>query len=108
MTKTRQRVIKCSLIAILIIFAPGCSNQPKRRAIARPVEVAKVRVSVDGKVYINESIVAFDELKRELDRLKQIHGGVWFISDSPYGEAGRQNQIVKKAIIDAELPIRVR
>jgi hypothetical protein len=108
MTKTLQSVLRRSVLAILIIFTTGCSNQPKRRSIPRPTEVAKVRVGVGGRVYVNEGAVTLDELKGKLDKLKQIHGGVWFINESSDRESGRQAQVVKKAIIEAELPMRVR
>jgi hypothetical protein len=100
---------KCLIIAVLIFFTASCSDQPKRRTIPKPTEVAKVRVeSVDGRVYVNESVVTLDELKEELGRLKQIHRAVWFIDESSFGASRMQGQTVRKAIIAAQLPIRVR
>lgn len=99
---------KCSIIAVLIFAATGCSKQSKPRAVAMPTEVVKVRVSVDGKLYFNDRVVTPDELNREFQRLKQIQGGVWFFDESSSGPSRQQGQIVKKAIIEAKLPIRVR
>lgn len=73
-----------------------------------PTEVAKVRVSVDGKLYFNDRVVTLDELNREFQRLKQVQGGVWFFDESSFGASRQQGQTVKKAIIQAELPMRVR
>lgn len=73
-----------------------------------PTEVAKVRVSVDGRLYFNDRVVTLDELNREFQRLKQVQGGVWFFDESSAGAFRQQGQIVKKAIIEAKLPIRVR
>jgi hypothetical protein len=73
-----------------------------------PTEVAKVRVSVDGKLYLNDRVVTLDELNGELQRLTQVHGGVWFFDESSFGASRQQGQTVKKAIIEAKLPMRVR
>jgi hypothetical protein len=73
-----------------------------------PTEVAKVRVSVDGKLYLNDRDVTLDELKVEFQRLTQVHGGVWFLDESSSGVSRQQGQTVKKAIIEAKLPMRVR
>jgi hypothetical protein len=73
-----------------------------------PTEVAKVKVTGDGKLYLNDRLVALDELNREFLRLSQVKGGVWFFDESLPGPSSQQGQIVKKAIIEAKLPMRVR
>lgn len=73
-----------------------------------PTEITKVRVSFDGRAYVNESVVTLDELKGELGRLKQINGAVLFSDESSLGASRSQGQTVKKAIIEAELPMQVR
>lgn len=96
-------------IALLIFAAtPGCSNQPKRHNVTAPTEVAKVRVSVDGKVYFNERIVTLDELGTEFQRLKQIGGAVWLLDDSRAGEPRKLGRAVREAVIRAELPMKVQ
>lgn len=97
---------KCSIIVVLIFAATSCSRQTKPRTVAMPTEVAKVRVSVDGKVYFNERVVTLDELNREFQRLNQVHGGVWFFDESSFGASRQQGQTVKKAIIEARLPMK--
>lgn len=100
---------KCSLIAVLIFAsAPGCSRQTKRRAVTAPTEVAKVRVSADGKLYLNERLVTLDELRLEFQRLKGIHGGVWFVDESSAGASRQLGQRVSAAIVEAELPMKVK
>jgi biopolymer transport protein ExbD len=100
---------KGSIIAVLILASmPGCSRQTKPRTFTAPTEVAKVRVSADGKVYLNERTVTFDELRVEFQRLERIHGGVWFFDESSAGASRQQGQTVKKAIIEAQLPMRLR
>jgi hypothetical protein len=92
----------------MLASAPGCSRQTRPRTVIAPTEVAKVRVSADGKVYLNERLVTIDELRGEFQRLKRIHGGVWFIDETSGGAQRQQGQMVKKAIIEAELPMKVR
>ena len=100
---------KCSIIAVLILASvPGCSRQTKPRTVTAPTEVAKVRVSADGKVYFNERTVTLDELRVEFQRLERIHGGVWFFDESSIGASRQHGQAVKKAIIEAKLPMKLR
>jgi biopolymer transport protein ExbD len=74
---------KYSIVAVLIFAsAPGCSRGAKPRAVTAPTEVAKVRVSADGKVYLNEREIALDELRGEFQRLRRSNGGVWFVDES--------------------------
>ena len=72
-----------------------------------PTEVARVRVSMDGKIYLNDRVVTLDDLNVEFQRLAKVHGGVWFFDESFPGPSRQQGQTVKKAIINAKLPIRV-
>jgi hypothetical protein len=50
-------------------------------------------------------VVTIDELKKELTRLKQTGGAVWF---SDEGSLEQHSDPVKKAILAAELPVRIR
>ena len=104
------RWVKYSMIAVLIfvVSAPGCSKQSKSRVIMAPTEVAKVRISADGKVYLNERVVTLDELQGELQRLKRVQGGVWLVDESSDGPARKQGQKVSAAIVAAELPMRMK
>jgi|GEM_PF-4365319 len=97
-------------ITALLIFAsvPGCSRQNKPRTITAPTEVARVRVSADGSVYLNERVVTLKELRGELQRLKQVHGGVQFVDESSAADARQQAQRVSAAIVEFELPMQVK
>ncbi len=100
---------KYLIIAVLLFAsAPSCSRETKPRTVTAPTEVAKVRVSSDGKVYFNERVVTLDELRAEFQRLKQVHGGVWLFDESSSGASRQLGQAVRKSVIEAELPIRFR
>jgi hypothetical protein len=99
--------IRCLIFLLLIIFATGCSSQPKRRMIPRPTEIANLRVSFEGDIYVNQKVVTLDELNGELGRLKQINGAVRFFDQSAFGPSRSQGQTVRKAISEAGLLIRV-
>ena len=88
----------------------ACSKRPASQAhhVSAPAEVAKVRVSADARIYLNEHPVTLSELKEEFERLKQVNGGVQFLDESTAGESRQQAQLVRQAIIKAELPMLVR
>jgi hypothetical protein len=104
----RQRTMRftCSIIAALILASVlSCSKQSTRRTVPAPSEVASVRVSTDGKIYFNERLVGLDGLRGEFQRLRRINGAVQLVDET--SEAShQQGQAVRKAIIEAELPIR--
>jgi hypothetical protein len=101
--------VKYSIIAVLIFAsAPSCSKHTKPHAVTAPTEVANVRVSADGKVFFNQRVVTLDELRGEFQRLKQIHGGVWLSDESSSGASRQLRLVVKKAIVEAGLPMRFR
>lgn len=97
-----------SVIIFLILFTANCSKQSSRRTIPMPTQVARVIVKVDGKVYLNGKLIPFEQLKGEFRRLKDLNGAVWFLDESSVGASREQGARVRKAIIEAELPMRVR
>ncbi len=92
--------------ALLLASVPSCSRQSNRHSVPAPSEVANVRVSMDGKIYFNKRFVSLDGLRGEFQRLKRINGAVQFV-DETSETSHQQGQAVRKAIIEAELPIRV-
>jgi hypothetical protein len=100
---------KFSIIAILILaLALSCSKQSTQRTVTAPTQVAKVRVSAGGEIYFNERTVTLDQLRTEFQSLQRVRGGVWYLDESSGGAFRQQGQTVKKEIIEARLPIRVR
>lgn len=94
------------LAALILASVPGCARQSNGHSVPAPSEVANVQVSTDGRIYFNERFVSLDGLREELQRLKRINGAVHFVDET--SEASQQQgQAVRKAIIEAELPIRV-
>lgn len=93
------------VVVLVLVISVSCAKKPTRRIIPMPAETATVLVTKDGKIFYNERAVTADQLKTELIGLKGKHGAVWLIDESPLGQYGEP---VKKAIIAAELPIRVR
>jgi biopolymer transport protein ExbD len=94
------------LLSIFILtFSFSCAKKPARRVVAPPTETARVMVKKDGKVLFNDRPVKIDELKQELTRLRQIRGAVWFVDE---GSQSQDSGPVKKAIIAAGVPVRIR
>ena len=97
------------IVAVLILASVlACSRQIKPRTMTMPTEVAKVRVSRDGKTYFNERVVSLDELRREFQRLGKSRGAVSFVDESSGEDSWQLGQAVKKAIVEAQLPIKLR
>jgi len=94
------------LLASMLLYVANCSRQPKR--VPAPTEIAKVKVAADARVYFNERAVSMDDLNREFARLKEIHGAVWFFDESSSEISREQARLVKKSMINAGLPIRLR
>jgi hypothetical protein len=108
MQRKRNRA-RWVLIGVLIVaLMPGCSRRATRHNFSAPTEVAKVRVTADAKVYLNDRIITLVELKKEFQRLKQVNGGIWLVDESTAGESRQQAQAVRQAIIRTELPMMVR
>ena len=95
---------RCLILLVLIISASCAPKQRTRRLVPPPSETARVVVKQDGKVFFNERAVTIDELKTELEQLKQRKGAVWLVDES----SSQHSEPVKKAIIAAGLPIRIR
>lgn len=92
---------------LIVALMPGCSRRPSRHNFSAPTEVAKVKVGADARVYLNDRVITFVELKKELQRLKQINGGIWLVDESTAGESRQQALAVRRAIIRTELPMMV-
>lgn len=94
--------VRC-LPIVALALSVSCATKPTRRLVPRPSETARVVIKKDGKVFFNERTVTIDELKKELEKLKQRHGAVWFLDES----SSQHSEPVKKAIIAAQLPIKI-
>lgn len=101
-------IAACLLLVALLFCNAGCSQRPMHGNLTMPTETAKVRVSSEGKIYFNDRIITYGELSDEFKKLKKKNGGVWFLDESFVGSSRQQGQMVRKAIIDAGLPMRIR
>lgn len=99
----------------LVVIGVGCdrgaeqrAEQAERRPAAQEAtEIAKVKVTRAGMIYLNGKLVALEELKREFARLKQASGAVWYYRENPQGEPPPQAMAVVEAIVEAQLPVRL-
>jgi hypothetical protein len=99
----------------LLVLGIGCDQRPRQRpepAQGRPTgqeatEVAKVKVTQAGMIYLNGKTVTMAELKQEFTRLKQAHGVVWYYRENPQGEPPPQAMTVIEAIVEAKLPVKL-
>lgn len=106
-----MRLISLILVGLVFLQA-GCGRRPDASAskmqlrpdLHPPAELAKVKVSQDGEIFLDGKPTTMEDLKRELSRLKQVDGGVWYYAEDP---SSPESGAVKRALIDSHLPIKL-
>ncbi len=95
------------LFAIMLLFI-GCVKQGMTNSndlhFARTV---RVKVTQTGVIYLDDKVVALDELKQEFARLKADNGAVLYYRENPQGKMSEQATNVMNAVIAAKLPIKL-
>jgi hypothetical protein len=79
----------------------------KPQGAEKAKNIAKVKVDQRGQIFLNERLVSLDELRKAFYDLKQLNGSVWYHRENPEGEPTPEAMSVIKAVIDAQLPIRL-
>lgn len=103
------------MLAGLVFFGVGCDRESGQRAgqtqergvVQEFAEIAKVKVDRAGTIYLNGKTVTIEELKQEFARLKHSNGAVWYYRENPRREPSVQAMEVIKAIVDAQLPVKL-
>ena len=74
-------------------------------------EVSKIKVDLDGNIFLNGKRATIDEVKQEFARLKAINGGVWYFRENskqdPPPKQWESVEQILKAIDEARLPFRL-
>ena len=105
-------IIACLILSFTLPWA-GCGKQPAvtyidrrkgRRELINPSEIAKIKVTRAGEIYLQEKLVTFEELEKELANLRQTKGAVWYYPEDPSHPV---SAAVKGAIIKTRLPMKV-
>lgn len=99
----------------LVFVGVGCDTGAEQRAeqaqrhpvVQEATEIAKVKVTRAGMIYLNGKLVGPEELKQEFARLKQANGAVWYYREDPHAEPPPQAMAVVEAIVEAQLPVRL-
>ncbi|MEE8624716.1 MAG: hypothetical protein V3T19_05195 [Acidiferrobacterales bacterium] len=99
----------------LVFLGIGCDTVSEQRpaktqergAVGESTEIAKVKVTQAGTIYLGGKFVTLGELKQELARLKQVNGTVWYYRDNPQGEPPPQAMAVIQAIVAAKIPVKM-
>ena len=64
-----------------------------------------------GDIYLNDTLVSLEDLKREFARLREVNGAVWYYRDDPDQEPSTQAapivDAVMQAIVEARIPVRL-
>jgi hypothetical protein len=103
------------MVVGLVVVGVGCDRGAEHRderTGARPAaqeaaEIAKVKVTQTGVIYLNGKKASMEELRQEFARLKQVNGVVWYYRENPQEEPPPQAMAVVEAIVEAQLPVRL-
>ena len=98
-----MRVLSFFLLGV-ILLGVGCAQQAQAPA-PDDDRIAQVKVTADGKIFLNGSETTLDALKAEFARLHDIGGQVIYYRENPQAEPHPIAQAVIQAVIDAQLPI---
>jgi biopolymer transport protein ExbD len=104
------RPISLCLFLIACVSALGScqsSSRPVNRDIANG-PVAKIRITQDGVVSLDDKTVSLDELKAALSTLKQSSGSsVWYYRENAAAQPHPNAMEALRIIVAAKLPIRL-
>ncbi len=84
---------------LLVCITVGCAwAQPQK-------EIAKVKVTQAGGVYLNGKPVTPSEFGQELARLQGRNGVIWYFREAPEQQPSDLARVIFNTIIDAEIPV---
>lgn len=92
------------VLLIVALLAVGCSNDA---AATMDENVARVKVTADGKVFLNGAETTLDDLRAEFARLQASGGRVQYYREDPTGKPHPIAEQVIQAVIEAKLPIQL-
>jgi hypothetical protein len=110
--KLTKLIIACLILGITIPWA-GCrkhsavtyvDRRTGRRELIDPSEVAKIKVTRAGEIYLRGKLVTFEELETELVDLRRMNGAVWYHPEDPSHPVAAA---AKGAILKTRLPMKV-
>lgn len=101
-----MRYIHLIILALGLMLVGCSSGAPAATATVSP-EVANVKVTQDGKVFLNGGEVTIDQLKTEFARLEAVKGVVCYFRDFPEGQTPEITRDVLQAVVDKQLTIQV-
>jgi biopolymer transport protein ExbD len=99
---------KCFLVAFVVLSVASCSGPSRPKTVPMPTKFVRIRIASSGQAYFDDCALSLEALKKELFKLKQQNGAVWFDDESFDESAREQSKTVRNAIIDAGIPFRVR
>jgi hypothetical protein len=67
--------------------------------------IAKVGVSMDGRITLNGHASQIDEVRAEFTKLAREKGVVWYYREAPGAEPPANAMLVLNAIVNARLPV---
>jgi hypothetical protein len=91
------------LLLLLAVLVVGCANNTTARV---DENVAQVKVTAAGAVYLNGVETTIENLQAEFARLQASGGTVQYYRENPEAEPHPIAEQVIQAVIDAQLPIQ--
>lgn len=94
------------LVLIAGLLLNACASASTNAPAQDTTNVAKVKVTADGRVYLNGFETTLGGLRQEFERLATVNGEVWYYREDAESDPPRIVQDVLDAIIEAGLPVQ--
>jgi hypothetical protein len=70
-------------------------------------KIAKISIFQTGEIRLDNKIISFEELTKELNLLKDHKGVVWYYRENPNAEPPSQALKVIELIINMKIPVKL-
>lgn len=89
-----------TILVLLIMLAIVCFAQDISRK-----KILKIKVLSSGQILLENKSVTLDKLEKELSRLKEKEGAIWYYREQDKAEPPEQAMRVMELVVKYNLPI---
>jgi hypothetical protein len=107
MTSLGHRHLLVICLAGLMALASSTAQDKSQPSGKPSLEIAKIKVTQAGRLYLNKKRVSWDDLSKHLTRLKKANGAIWYFRESPQDEPTKAAMAIFRKIVAFKLPIKL-
>lgn len=97
--------MKHPLLVVAMVVLAACSGRSSDELPSVKQNVAKVAVSLDGRITLDGREAAIDEVRAAFAELAGRKGVVWYYREAANAEPHPNAMLVVQAIVEAQLPL---